>query len=133
MAKQALLFHNNSLEMYKVILAASGNQAPPFLRQCRVVPKLPDIAFFKGIGLVGRVHGIDSDPSVNVAGEPLFESLHDPRVYKGTGHDLVDEDVSGQVMENLGAKLITDIFHCSVYMAQHNISFFVGLPDKHFF
>ncbi len=127
-----MLLHDNRLEMQKVVLPVSGDEAPPFLLRRSVVLKLSDKAFFKGIGLVGGVHGIDGDPPVQVAGELLYEYLHDPLVNKRAGHDLLDEYIFGQCMEYPGAKLIADIFHCGVDMPQHDIRFLVGFPDINF-
>ena len=131
-AEQALFLHDNRLEMKKVILSVSRDEALPFLCRRRVIPELHDKSFFKGISLVGGIHGVDSNPAVNVAGEPLFESVHNSPVDKGTRHDLLDEDISGQGMEDLGTEFIPGVFHCSVDMPQHNIGLLIGLLNEHF-
>jgi hypothetical protein len=63
----------------------------------------------------------------------LFEPVHYPLIDKRVGHDLLDEDVPGKNMEQLGPELVAGILHSGVDMPEHDICFFVGFPDKYVF
>jgi hypothetical protein len=132
-AEQTLFLRDNRLKMQKVILAVSGDHAPPLSLRSRVVLELSDIALFKGIGLVGWIHGIDGNPSINIVGEPLLEPLHDTHVHESAGHDLLNEDVPREKMEYLRPKLIAGVLHSRINMPQHDICLLIGFVDVHFF
>ena len=84
-------------------------------------------AAFKCPGSIFWIHGVEGDPTIDIAGKSSDKACHDLFIDHGSGHGLADKLISGEEMKHSGTEIVTDKFHGRINITQSTYGFLINL------